>query len=188
MKLETGNLKLGKYGSRIIGLERNGRRLFSRKQEQLLATKNTKRHKNMKRISSKATYFTKSVNLFSGIIFLLASIGIWFSESEDPVITVIGSVMFGIGSWLCLWLSKNSCHLSLTHQGVHLRGIFKYDEVMLNNIYKIIDLWFFYPHLAIVKFNTKTKSGNTVIFYLKRTGLFASRTMELDALKRAIGK
>ncbi|QHI69446.1 hypothetical protein [Tichowtungia aerotolerans] len=142
----------------------------------------------MKRISSKATFVRKFLDILLGTFFLIASVGIWFSDSDDIVITTIGSVIFGLCALLLLWLGRSSCHVSLTPDGIHLQGFFKSDELKLSDIHNIIDLCFFYPHFVIIKSNKPTAFGKVLVLYPKRTGFLASRTPGLDALKRTIGK
>lgn len=142
----------------------------------------------MKRISSKITFYRKVINLFVGILFLSVSMALFFSKNDDLQTKIIVSIVSGITGILFLWIGSKSFHVSLTQNGINIRGIIQSDDVMLNNLYDLNDFWFTYPHIAILKFNKKTKFGKVILIYPKRTEFIHSRTIGLDTLKRAIGK
>ena len=142
----------------------------------------------MKRISSKFTLFQKATSLVAGTLFLSVSIAIFFSKTDDIQTKIIVLIVCGIAGTLFLWTGIKSCHISLIKEGINLRGFIQSEDVLLNNIYDLIDLWFVYPHITILKFNRKTRFGKTIIFYPKKTGFINSQTIGLNTLKRALGK
>ncbi|MDF7822902.1 hypothetical protein P4B35_02675 [Pontiellaceae bacterium B12227] len=142
----------------------------------------------MKKISSPFTKLHKTGWIVFGAFFIFLVFPHVFSdavavkEKTVNLVFVLSIILFEY------WMSFKLNDVFLIKNGIFIKGFFKSEEIMINNIYDVTDLWFVQPRLVVLKFNTRTRFGKWTLLVPKRESFLSGTSPGVDALRRAIGK